>query len=246
MRGFPTGSAVKNTPANAEDAGDTGLIPTWEDLLEKEMATHSSILARRIPGTEQPGGLQSLESQRVRHAQALTPHQWLSLCAPTAVEHNQNQNQTNKKYRAWVGSVLSKFKGSFCRNPRRHTVALRSPSLFQGPEVAELCLSIQKGSEMKVTHSCLTLCDPMDYTVHEIPQARILEWVVIPFSRGSCQPKSNPDLMHCRWILYQLSHKKEILMVPPMFPLHANSLSTLCLPAQTQMESFNMTSHPKH
>ena len=33
--------------------------------------------------------------------------------------------------------------------------------------------------------SCLTLCDPMDYTVHVILQARILEWVAFPFSRGS-------------------------------------------------------------
>ena len=38
-----------------------------EDLLEKEMATHSSILAWRIPGTEEPGGLQSMGSQRVVH-----------------------------------------------------------------------------------------------------------------------------------------------------------------------------------
>ena len=38
-----------------------------EDHLEKEMATHSSILAWRIPWTEEPGGLQSLGSQRVRH-----------------------------------------------------------------------------------------------------------------------------------------------------------------------------------
>ena len=42
-----------------------------------------------------------------------------------------------------------------------------------------------------VTQSCPTLCDPMDYSppgssVHEIHQARILEWVVIPFFRGSC------------------------------------------------------------
>ena len=37
----------------------------WEDLLEKEMATHSSILAWKIPWTEEPGGLQSMESQRV-------------------------------------------------------------------------------------------------------------------------------------------------------------------------------------
>ena len=39
----------------------------WEDPLEKGMATHSSILARRIPWTEEPGGLQSMESQKVRH-----------------------------------------------------------------------------------------------------------------------------------------------------------------------------------
>ena len=39
----------------------------WEDLLEKEMATHSSILAWKIPWTEEPGGLQSMGSQRVGH-----------------------------------------------------------------------------------------------------------------------------------------------------------------------------------
>ena len=66
-RGFPGGSAVKNLPATQE------LQETWvrslgqEDLLEKEMATHSSILAWRIPQTEEPGGLQSMGSQRVRH-----------------------------------------------------------------------------------------------------------------------------------------------------------------------------------
>jgi len=39
----------------------------WEDPLEKGMTTHSSILAWRIPQTEEPGGLQSIGSQRVRH-----------------------------------------------------------------------------------------------------------------------------------------------------------------------------------
>ena len=39
----------------------------WEDPLEKEMATHSSILAWGIPWTEEPGGLQSMRSQRVGH-----------------------------------------------------------------------------------------------------------------------------------------------------------------------------------
>ena len=44
-------------------------------------------------------------------------------------------------------------------------------------------------SEVKGAQSCLTLCDPMDYTVHGILQARILKWVAVPFSRGSFQPK---------------------------------------------------------
>ena len=47
-------------------------------------------------------------------------------------------------------------------------------------------------SEMKVkaAQSYPTLCDPMDYTVHEILQARILEWAAFPFSRGSSQPRN--------------------------------------------------------
>ena len=39
--------------------------------------------------------------------------------------------------------------------------------------------------KVKVTQSCLTLCDPLDYTVHGILQARILEWVAFSFSRAS-------------------------------------------------------------
>ena len=44
--------------------------------------------------------------------------------------------------------------------------------------------------KVKVTQSCLTLATPMGYTLHGILQARILEWVAIPFSRGSSQPRS--------------------------------------------------------
>ena len=60
-QGFPDSSAVENPPTNA---GDAGLILGLEDSLEEEMATHSSILAWRIPWTKEPGGLQS---PRVRH-----------------------------------------------------------------------------------------------------------------------------------------------------------------------------------
>ena len=44
-------------------------------------------------------------------------------------------------------------------------------------------------SEVKITQSCLILCNPMEYTVHGFLQARILEWVTFPFSRGSSQPR---------------------------------------------------------
>ena len=100
---------------------------------------------------------------------------------------------------------------------------------------------------MKVTQLCLTLSVPMDYTVHRLLQARILEWVVFPSAGDLSNPRieprsralqvdslpaeppgkpkntgvgspsllkwifltqeSNWGLLHCRWILYQLSHR---------------------------------------
>ena len=55
---------VKNLPAMREtQVRSLG----WEDPLEKEIANHSSILAPRIPGTEEPGGLPSMELETVRH-----------------------------------------------------------------------------------------------------------------------------------------------------------------------------------
>ena len=56
--------SVKKSPAMCETWVQS---LDWEDPLEKDMATHSSILAWRIPWTEEPGGLQSMGSQRVRH-----------------------------------------------------------------------------------------------------------------------------------------------------------------------------------
>ena len=61
---------VKNPACNA---GDPGSIPGWGRSLEKEMATHSSILAWRIPWTEEAGGLQSMGLQRVGHDLSTKP-----------------------------------------------------------------------------------------------------------------------------------------------------------------------------
>ena len=57
---------IKNLLANAGAEGDMSSIPGSEDPLEKEMATHSSILAQKIPWTEEPSGLPSMGSHRVR------------------------------------------------------------------------------------------------------------------------------------------------------------------------------------
>ena len=50
--------------------------------------------------------------------------------------------------------------------------------------------------KVKVTQSCLTLCDPMDYIVLGILQARILEWISFPFSRDSSQPRDQVQASH--------------------------------------------------
>ena len=64
LEGFLRSSVVNNPPANA---GASASIPDQEDPLEKKIAAHSSILAWKIPWTEEPGGLPSMRSQRVRH-----------------------------------------------------------------------------------------------------------------------------------------------------------------------------------
>ena len=61
---FPDGSDGKESTCNA---GDTGSNPGWEGTLEKEMAIHSSVVAWRIPSTEETAGLQSTGSQKGGH-----------------------------------------------------------------------------------------------------------------------------------------------------------------------------------
>ena len=63
--GFPGGASdIKNTLANAGEVRVRSLVQ--EDPLEEDMVTHSSILAERIPWTEDPGGLWSIRSQRLQ------------------------------------------------------------------------------------------------------------------------------------------------------------------------------------
>ena len=87
---------------------------------------------------------------------------------------------------------------------------LQSPPCFDifqtpnEPKDQQLCYLKWKWNSL----SPVRLCDPMDCTVHEILQARILEWVAFPFSRGIFpNQRSNPGLPRYRWIIYPLRHK---------------------------------------
>ena len=138
------------------------VFQNWEDPLEKEMATHSSVLAWRIPRTEEPGRLQSMRSQS-----------WTQLSC-------------------WA---RKSFPFTFC---------LRSvPACLAG-------LSPQ---------SSPALCDPVDCSppgssIQGILQARRMEWVAIPFSRGSSPPRDGTCISY---VLYHLYHLGSLLFKEILF-----------------------------
>ena len=86
---------------------------------------------------------------------------------------------------------------------------LRSCMLMSEPSGREEKKFPEGGKvKVKVTQSCLTLCDPMDYTGHEILLARILEWVAMHSSRGSSQPRDQTQASYIAGrLFYQLSHQ---------------------------------------
>ena len=144
---------------------------------EKEMATHSSILAWGIPGTEEPGGLPSMGSHRVGH-------NWSDL----AIAVGQN-----RKILCWSPTP----KTSYCSALGHYQGLWESLEL-----ILSWCLQKRHALPMPWTqisslHNCclvaqlyLILCDHMDCNpsgsyAHQISQARILEWVAIFSSRGS-------------------------------------------------------------
>ena len=84
----------------------------------------------------------------------------------------------------WV--AISPSGESFPRRDRSPGRDLYLLSHREAPGVCKLCV--------KVAQSCPTLCNPADYTVHGILQARRLQWAAIPFSRGSSQPRDRTQV----------------------------------------------------
>ena len=91
---------IKKPPAYAGDIRNTGLIPVSENPLEESMATGSSILAWRIPWIEEPGGLQSMEWQRVGHNWSKLAHTHTSLYSIKlywrGIEENNSMGKTGE------------------------------------------------------------------------------------------------------------------------------------------------------
>ena len=158
------------------------------------MATHSSILAWIMPWTEEPGGLQSIGLQRVRHDW----NDWVRThdhCKPMAVAHSH---------------ILC--AGKPCRVQRYFTVIWRiywycievgntwiytfvvQPSLIQ--------LKAYTWVHTQSLQACPTLCDPKNCcppgsSVHGILQARILGWISMPSSKGSWRDRNHIFYISC-------------------------------------------------
>ena len=133
-----------------------------EDCLEKGMATHSGILAWRLPSTEDPGGLQSMRSWRVRH-------DWATNTFSLFFTSSQNGFLSPNLYFAW--GMIQGWEWQVTK------LEINFPG-----RLVSLCYA-------KSLQLCLTLCDPIDGSPSGSPipgilQARTLEWVAISFSNA--------------------------------------------------------------
>ena len=107
----------------------------------------------------------------------------------------------------WASSICQTNARRWGQNAKEHRHSLWVSNLLgedrwerrQEPE-CKVCLDwdamVCYAMRVKVPQSCPTLCNPMDYTVHGILQARILEWVAFPFSRGSSKSRDRTQVSH--------------------------------------------------
>ena len=156
---------VKNLAASAGDEEVQVWSLGWEVPLEEGMATHSSILAWRIPWTEGPGGLQSMGSQRVGH-------HW----ATNTIKSYRHMYELHKT----LG-----FLKFLLRSLQNRIWIMR----FLKNNLKKTILSLG------CWYSCNPMnCNLPGSSIHGILHARILEWVDISFSRGSSQPRDQTQV----------------------------------------------------
>ena len=197
LKGFP-GDLVVRICLPVQEMQETQVQSLGqEDPLVKEIATHSSILGWNIPRTEESGGLQSMGSWRIRH-------NWVTKHTYTHILNIYSELLCDS---AW-GSQRDKCTVMFTEALFSIAKRWKQPKCpFRGMDKQSMVLSIQ-GLRMNTedlvkqvlaAQLCPTLWDPVDCSppgssVHEILQVRILEWDVIPFSRGSSQPRDRTQV----------------------------------------------------
>ena len=185
------------------------------------MANHSSILAWRIPWTKEPGGLQPMGSQRVRHERVANTHTHthththiFMIEQTTGIQtFQQPMLEEAGRKRTWMKSLLY-----ICQVLNLKLISIKFPYsspwllLFHRWEMSEGLFHTKRKSSIAVKRwwwrfSCQVAsnsCNPMDCSlpgssVHGILQARTLEWVAISFSK---QLKGWVANRHCKvWIL---------------------------------------------
>ena len=193
---------VGYSPWSHEELDMTERLHFHFHALEKEMTTHSSILAWKVPWVEKPGGLQSMELQRVGH-------DWSNL-APLRKQPVWGGrwlwNQLEFKFEVKVDlkTLPLHFGDSVPLNSPDTWLQILSVwvDLRSCGQTLQLALPIASRSissfheekKVLVAQLCLTLCNPMDcsppgFSVHGTFQARILEWVDISSFRGSSWPR---------------------------------------------------------
>ena len=166
--------------------------------LEKEMATHSSVLAWRIPGTGEPGGLPSMGMHRVgQYWRDLAAAGALATPVPTGWAHEHSGHSDRGGIWDWFQHPTSQGCSSNCLHWLSNLPTMETEADPSGRRH----FSRQRGGGKLITLCvlscfllCLTPCDPTDCSppgssVHGILQTRILEWVAVPSSRGSSQPR---------------------------------------------------------
>ena len=118
--------------------------------------------------------------------------------------------------------------------------------------LGELLISVRNGRKVKVVQSCPTLCDPVDYIVHGILQARILEWVAFPFSRGSSQPRGRTqvarivDGFFTSWATRDAEEYWSVWPVPSPVDLPEPGIEPEFLALQTDCLPTELSGKPDH
>ena len=166
------------------------------------MAPHFSTLAWKIPWMEEPGGAWQAAVHGGRKESDTTEQLHFHFSLSCIGEGNGNPLQYScldnpRDEGAWWAAVYEVSQSrTWLKWLSSSSRGIISSLMKWKYQVVPRLWRITSIMKVKVIYSCPTLCDPMGYTVHGILQARILEWVAYPFTRGSSQPRDQTQVSY--------------------------------------------------